>query len=420
MMKPSTHKTYTAADIQRYHSGMMSVEEMYEMEKSALEDLLLSDAIDGFANKKNIDNDLAVIREKINHHNSKKSSTIIRKLYTSLSIAASILVIFSVAYFLMNKTENKELQFSANKINPTQNIPPILKESAPTEKMTTAGSSSTIKENNNNNNISIESKSQNPDDLSGNFSVKEAQELSSILKSDKKRTTSKIIEKSNVQPNAKALASEYKIPNATTLTTQQDFGTDLESVNVAKADDTKFELDPKKETAANLNASSYNLISADSINSYSIVKNDEVAAVTVSKAKAAIPASANMISNNDLQMQEVVVTGYNNTRKKSLYASVQKVSTKDLKKTENQSDADKNAFLEYVSTHKKSCIDNTGNEIHGTISLKFNINNNGRPEKIKVNQSLNTACDNQAIQLLNDGPNWNNSRNKKAAVQITF
>ena len=93
MMKPSTHKNYTAADIQRYHSGKMTVEEMNELEKSALEDPLLSDAIDGYENKDNVDNDLAFLREKIKNHGYNKSSTNIRKLYTSLSIAASVLVI---------------------------------------------------------------------------------------------------------------------------------------------------------------------------------------------------------------------------------------------------------------------------------------------------------------------------------------
>ena len=103
MMKPSTNKNYTAADIQRYHSGKMSVEEMNELERSALEDSLLSDAIDGYENKVNIDNELAAIREKINNRNSKKAATNIRKLYTSLSIAASVLIVFSISYFLINR-----------------------------------------------------------------------------------------------------------------------------------------------------------------------------------------------------------------------------------------------------------------------------------------------------------------------------
>ncbi len=409
-MKPSTHKNYTAADIKRYHSGMMTVEEMNELEKSALEDLLLSDAIDGYENKDNVENDLAFIREKINNRGSKKSSTNIRKLYTSLSIAASLLIVFSIAYFLINKADNNQQKLSSNDVNPTKNIPPVLQENTPSEKLANTDSSSSFAENdNNNNNKSLEKKT---DETSFEFSAKEAKELASILKSKKPKTTSTIIERTDIQPNAKALDLVSE--------TQQQFSTTSATAAIDKDEETKFKLDSKKETTANLNAGSYNLISADSINSNSIVKNDEVAAVTVSKAKAGIPAAANMISNNDKQMQEVVVTGYNNTRKKALHASVQKVSAKDFKNTVQQTEDDKTAFDNYVKIHKTTCIDNVGNEIHGTVTLKFNVNKNGKPEKILVDQSLDKACDDQAIKLLNEGPNWNSSKKKKVIVNIIF
>ena len=404
-------KIYTADDIIRYHSGSMSNLEMHELELAALEDSFLSDAFEGYENKDNVDNDLAILREKINNRGSKKSSTNIRKLYTSLSIAASLLIVFSIAYFLKNKADHKQQQLSSNDINPTQNISPVLQETTPIEKLANADSSSSFAKNDNkkNNNKSLEKKT---DETSFDFSAKEAQELASILKSEKPKTPSKFIERTDIQPNAKA--------PALVSATQQQLSTTSGTEAIAQANETKFDLDSKKETTANLNAGSYNLISADSINSYSIVKNDEVAAVTVSKAKAAIPAAANIINNGDMQMQEVVVSGYNNTRKKSLNTSVQKVNAKDLKNTERQTEADKTAFDNYVKTHKTSCLDNAGNEIHGMVTLKFNINKNGKPEKIKVEQSLDKACDDQAIKLLNEGPNWKVSQKKKAVVNITF
>ena len=384
---------------------------MNELERSALEDSLLSDAIDGYENKDNIDNDLTFLREKINNRGSKKSSTTIRKLYTSLSIAASLLIVFSIAYFLMNKAGHKQQQLSSNDIKPIQNISPVLQESTPRVQLANADSSSSFaKKDNNNNNKSLK---KNADEISFDFSAKEAQELASILKSEKPKTTSKFIEKTEIQAKAPALVSVTQHQLSPTLGTEA-------TEAIAQADETKFGLDSKKESKANLNAGSYNLISTDSINSFSIVKNDEVAAVTVSKAKAAIPAAANIINNGDMQIQEVVVSGFSNTRKKSLNASVQKVSAKDLKNTETQTDDDKTAFDNYVKTHKTTCIDKAGNEIHGNVTLKFNVNKNGKPEKIKVEQSLDKTCDDQAIKLLNEGPKWNGSLKKKEVVKITF
>ena len=408
MMNSGKNITYTAEYIQLYLSGKMPNKEMHELEAAALEDTFLADAIDGYENKDNVDNDLAFLREKINNRDSKKSSIQIRKLYTSLSIAASLLIVFSIAYFLINNTDHKQQKLSSNDVKPKQNISPVLQETIPIKKLANADSSSSFakNDNNKNNNKSLE---KNADEISFDFSAKEAQELASILKSEKPKTPSKIIERTEIQPNAKALTL--------VSATQQQLST---TAAIAKADDTKFDLDSKKETTAKLNQGSYNLVSTDSINSFSIVKNDEVAAVTVSKAKAGIPATANMSSNNDLQMQEVVVTGYNNTRKKVLNTSVQKISAKDLKNTERQTNTDKTAFDNYVKTHKTTCLDKAGNEIHGTVTLKFNVNKNGKPEKIKVEQSLDKACDEQAIKWLNEGPKWNGSLKKKEVVKITF
>ena len=408
MMNSGKNITYTAEYIQLYLSGKMPNKEMHELEAAALEDTFLADAIDGYENKDNVDNDLAFLREKINNRDSKKSSIQIRKLYTSLSIAASLLIVFSIAYFLINNTDHKQQKLSSNDVKPKQNISPVLQETIPIKKLAIADSSSSFakNDNNKNNNKSLE---KNADEISFDFSAKEAQELASILKSEKPKTPSKIIERTEIQPNAKALTL--------VSATQQQLST---TAAIAKADDTKFDLDSKKETTAKLNQGSYNLVSTDSINSFSIVKNDEVAAVTVSKAKAGIPATANMSSNNDLQMQEVVVTGYNNTRKKVLNTSVQKISAKDLKNTERQTNTDKTAFDNYVKTHKTTCLDKAGNEIHGTVTLKFNVNKNGKPEKIKVEQSLDKACDEQAIKWLNEGPKWNGSLKKKEVVKITF
>jgi hypothetical protein len=411
-MKPSSYKYYTASDIQKYHSGEMSFDEMNELEKSALEDPLLADAIDGYENKNNIEIDLAALREKIKTQNSKKSATNIRKLYSSISIAASVIVIFSIAYFLINKTENKDLQLSANTTNPKHSVSPVLHEASPTEQFENADSTSFAKNDNRNNNQSLISKSQNTDEISVSFSAKEAEELASILKSEKQKTSSKIIERTEIQPNAKALTL--------VSATQQQLSTKSETEAIALTDETKFDLDSKKETTANLNAGSYNLISADSINSSSIVKNNEVVSVTVSKAKHAIPAAANISNNADMQLQEVVISGYNNNRKKSINTSTQKVTAKDLEKTENKSEIDKTAFDNYVKTHKTTCIDKAGNEIHGIVTLKFNIDKKGKPEKIKVEQSLDKACDDQAIKLLNEGPKWNASLKKKKVVKITF
>jgi uncharacterized membrane-anchored protein YitT (DUF2179 family) len=331
-----------------------------------------------------------------------------------------VIVIFYIGYFLIKKTEKKELQLSANTTSPKHRISPVIHENSPTEQFESADSTTFAKNENINNNQSLINKSQNTDEISGSFSEKEAEELASILKSDKQKTSPKIIEKTNIQPNANPLVSVSKIINHSAVEAQQQLATTIETGSIARVDNTKFDVESKKETAAKLIASSDNIFSSDSINSFVIAKNDDAKAIVVSKAKPAIPTAAITSNNADMQLQEVVISGYNNNSKKSLNTSVPKVSAKDLKKTESQPEADQTAFDDYVRIHKIACLDNVGNEIHGMVSLKFNIDKNGKPEKIKVAQSLSTDCDDQAIKLLKEGPSWNGSKKRIGVIKISF
>jgi outer membrane biosynthesis protein TonB len=50
MAEQNTHINYSVEDIERYLKGKMSAKEMHEMEKAALQDPFLADAIEGFGN----------------------------------------------------------------------------------------------------------------------------------------------------------------------------------------------------------------------------------------------------------------------------------------------------------------------------------------------------------------------------------
>lgn len=69
MAKESTIKTYSAADIEKYHKGLLSPAEMHVMEKAALEDPFLADAMDGYGEVvTNIQDDLAGLRTRLQNH----------------------------------------------------------------------------------------------------------------------------------------------------------------------------------------------------------------------------------------------------------------------------------------------------------------------------------------------------------------
>jgi outer membrane biosynthesis protein TonB len=74
-----------------------------------------------------------------------------------------------------------------------------------------------------------------------------------------------------------------------------------------------------------------------------------------------------------------------------------------------------------LQNHPLRCYDASGVEIKGEVKLRFNVDRNGKPEKIKVIQSLSSSCDQMAIDQLKNGYSGNATANrKKEEVVIKF
>ena len=66
------NKIYTAADFARYHAGTMPADEMHELEKAALEDPFLADALEGYAYAPAFENDIIELKEKLDERRKRK------------------------------------------------------------------------------------------------------------------------------------------------------------------------------------------------------------------------------------------------------------------------------------------------------------------------------------------------------------
>jgi hypothetical protein len=84
-MNDHNDKIFTADDIIRYHSGKMPEREMHAMEKAALEDPFLADALEGYPNTLTPTQDLADIRERLSKKKRNKVIPIVRS-YDSSSL----------------------------------------------------------------------------------------------------------------------------------------------------------------------------------------------------------------------------------------------------------------------------------------------------------------------------------------------
>ena len=91
---------YTAAEISRYHAGTMPSRQMHELEKAALEDPFLADALEGYLHSKDTPGEIRSLTERMRESTGKSK---VRRMFFATSwarVAAMIGLIAGGAYVL--------------------------------------------------------------------------------------------------------------------------------------------------------------------------------------------------------------------------------------------------------------------------------------------------------------------------------
>ena len=113
------NKKYNAADFERYHAGTMPDSEMHELEKAALEDPFLADALEGYTYTSSFGNDIKELKEKLNEKQKKKNVFFISSIAQSgwWRIAALFIIIAGVGYFFYKTNyKSKENSLAKNEV----------------------------------------------------------------------------------------------------------------------------------------------------------------------------------------------------------------------------------------------------------------------------------------------------------------
>ncbi|MBS1496007.1 MAG: hypothetical protein JSU03_01930 [Bacteroidetes bacterium] len=143
------NKTYTVADFAAYHSGKMPEAEMYLLEKAALEDPFLADALEGYAFTTDAEKDVKDIKERLKDKQKSKAVFFISSSYKGWWRAAAAIIIVSGAailfYTFNHTTKDTNLASTAtNKTLPLQdsnaNTAVAKNENEPVENKTAAQS----------------------------------------------------------------------------------------------------------------------------------------------------------------------------------------------------------------------------------------------------------------------------------------
>lgn len=362
------NKNYNATDFARYHSGAMPPNEMHAIEKAALEDPFLADALDGYIYSKNPANETDDIRMQLDEKKKqeKRFSLLSFSESTWWKIAAMLVIICGAGYlfFLMNvKKENLQVvKKEVIKKEQGEMISPINNDTTSEEK-----------------NIAFEKASPEKDKI-------------------------------NVRKLPALVSKPIRIPT--------DNAEREEGIN-RKKEFSEDRLISEKENQLAMKkkaAVAREITTDDSVNKLLFRSSDTAAFVAVSP-KEYSKDSANVLVMNDTKpsLEEVVVVGYGAKKRSRLTEELQgKVSGIQTNVNSPYLLEGKEKFDQYIKDNATS-FPNSVN-----ILLSFILDKNQKPIRIKVIESSCKPCEKEAIRLLKGGPAWVGKSGSRGTVRIEF
>jgi hypothetical protein len=392
-------KTYTATDFANYHAGKMPVNEMYALEKAALSDPFLADALEGYEFANDCAQDIESIKTRLNNPKNKPGLYVsIKKYWVRIAAAAAIFIGVGYLFLNINKkvADNTIAQVKVNNEN-------IITPKINNEVISNYDTTVVVKSN-------------------ATAELKSKPEQTPIVVDNPKPALIASDTKLNADIpfdfNTKNITPDKSFINVT----PSNQGIFNNNINDKIVGGPKPIAQNKNNNQVNFNDAlqrSKNLALTDSITSNDLAINN-------APQKKEIAQSPTMTEERkDAEsLKEVVVNGYSTKAKKvsaqtssntvlngsvaGIDVSKQKVSTLE------------NDFENYAKKNIKPVFDSKGNEIKGTVKLSFKTNKKGQPIKIEVVQSINKDCNNQAISLLKNGPNWLANSKVRKQVEIVF
>ncbi len=394
------NKIYSAADFQRYHSGTMPANEMNELEKAALEDPFLADALEGYVNTTSFENDIEELRERLNKR-KKKTVFSISSITKSgwWRIAALFVVVAGAGYFFYR------INYSGKENLITKNDSKSL-----TEKTNSAALSNT------------DSVAENNDVAFENHQVRRFEE--------KQKTTLPVVPKTDEQILANKEKSNHRSDVA--IQSKKDFAySEINKIEATGKQNDSSGLPKEKITGENdvpgasaaIKDKKNKEVLTDSTGESLLASADSNATVTATGYES----KKIKLKRNEQQAIAINKNNANDAVSNSSKQEIKKEPSTPLNELQgkvagvNITPLSNNKDFDQYIKDSTSPVYNEDHELQkGEVELSFTINKLHRPENIKVIRSSCKACEEEAIRLLKKGPDWPGRKNKPGNVIIKF
>lgn len=426
---------YTAQDIERYHAGQLSAQEMHALEKAALDDPFLADALEGYKFTQTPAADVAALKELLAGKTEQKKvvplATSRKRTYPLLRIAALFLLLLGAGwsvYYLMDTKRDKLALDAKESSKPATASAPV--REAVTDSTVTLQTAPQ-------NEITFAQPAPHP--ATANTPVEKQAERETIDQS-----SAEPVAAPPVTAVAPPVAKEPVADSTRPMLLKEDLSRDVAAAQRRQAVPSNA-LEGRVSGFERQQAPSYNAIqgrvvdqnnrgvphatvairgtntgtTTDDKGNFSLkatdtVVNATIAAVGYETKNVTLDnqrQETNIVLNESTQnLQEVVVTGVGVKRKKS--AATSSTLPEPTKGWQH--------FEEYVTQNRLSGKELDTETLSGSVTLSFDVNRKGEPTNIKVENPLSPHLDTEAIRLLQKGPKWERKKNTRGKVTIHF
>jgi len=467
---------YNAADIEKYHKGLMSSKDRHAMEKAALDDPFLADALEGYsAVPVNVNEEISELKRRLSGRTEKSKSIRVPVPFSWWKIAAMVVFVAGAAllvYQLGFNNKNTEIAQANRKMpasaDTAEQVKPIA-DSLTTSTFDSASkdmaleraekgqgnkkiesSATPVSPNSTTANVSVESNAVKEEPAQGlirpaappiTFPPAKADDKSDEVKRSLRNDNAvdKSVAAKSAEFKAKELSAKTK-PDADAdgirdrfdshVATRQPAGNAVrkqqdiiqnKSANVFRG----------RVTDAHNNALPFSNITNldDNVGTYSdargyfnLTSPDSVLNVQVRSLGF---ESNNVQLRNNLPENKVLLE-----EDRSLSARIlDTVKRNTIRLRNNTMILDEPEPVDGWSNYDTYLVNNlkvpesfrNKQSVSGEVELAFDVNKNGEPVNITVKKSLCESCDKEAIRLIKEGPKWKRKIKKgKARVTVSF
>ena len=442
MAEEKKYRNYTAADIEKYHKGLLSPKEMHDLERAALDDPFLADALEGYgAVPVNVSADLSELEKKLEERisgakvipirRSKSGFIWLRAAVAMVLVAGAGLLIYQLGSRNVHKEEvavSKEQQAPQNNYVPgvdsvKTTVPGTVNDVAVNNKNNTGSSAVTV----DHGYYKVQKTRSDKSDSTITFNATSSAIASPVMKDVPSLNEVAVAEKDRKQektnePVASAQNMERRQPvydsigianGALAKRRMENIRTNYFRGRVIDSNNNPLPFANITNTRDNVGtyadaSGNFTLISPDSVLNVQVYSNGYVQNNNVQLKNNV--SSNKVIMQEDKSLQGLVLSQKTFNANRSPEANM---------KFEEPEPADGwYNYDTYIVNNIKKPEDVKAKRATGDVQISFDVTKNGEPANIKIEKSLCQKCDEEAIRLIKEGPKWKR-KGKKSRVTVT-